>query len=248
MLSPGHQKESSGLMALIRFVPGELPDSVIRNFIGDGWGDINNATIIVDERRCDMAVLFHNGDKWITRYNGISICIAYVEGDTIVRCGGILMPYWKTIDITCDVREKPGRGWSEGWEACGEKTVTVTLWDGTIYSGPLIEDERDSADMGILHCKSARWVSRFTERNGEDMSSNLYWKPATTTVGCLNTRLRDALRRHAGCCGMPITEQIKLTHEDIGILQGMSLAGIEDTGILRKEIKKHGSVIIYEAE
>lgn len=136
----------------------------------------------------------------------------------MIWCDGERLPHWKLLEVSCEPIEKPTRnGYSREWMASVDKYATVTLWDGTIYHGPLIQDER----------------------NGEDMS-NLYWKPAQEGKGPLSKELRVALVRHYGA----LRGGHKLTSEAKPVLDGMLAAGIDDAAYLTAAIQEYGSIIV----
>ncbi len=172
-----------------------------------------------------MAVLFHDGDNWVKQYNGVKIKVVCLPGNTMIWCDGERLPHWKLLEVSCEPIEKPTRnGYSREWMASVDKYATVTLWDGTIYHGLIIQDER----------------------NGEDMSSTLYWRPTCQLGKSLGYSLKKALRRQYGGHGEGRISELRLCSSDMSILQGMLSAGVEEARILLDEIQKHGAVFVYE--
>lgn len=74
------------------------------------------------------------------------------------------------------------------------------------------------------------------------MSMNLYWEPAhRKPSGDLSDELKFALRKRF----QGHVDGI-LDHADIGYLQGLLDAGIEDAQALIDAISKHDSIRVYE--
>ena len=140
----------------------------------------------------------------------------YVVGDgKEIEIEGVVDATW-----TYELIEGRGRwGINHACQHTGKIWLTLTLHDGTTITGYDVTNER----------------------NGEDMSSNLFWRPGGGPGKSIGLLLAGALRNYYGDNLQPA---MVLTSFDTNMLRAMHAAGLSDAQVLIDAIKEHESVTI----
>ncbi len=132
--------------------------------------------------------------------------------------------------------------WKDDKDFCGSffvempNVVSVTRW---YEEGHWLIKLKQSNG----HCETFLKDNIIDERNGDDMSSDLYWKPRESLGEPLCTNVKDAIRRHYG---EEVLHGIELDKGHLPFLRGLLAAGILDAKTLIDEIGRHKVIIVTE--
>ncbi len=140
--------------------------------------------------------------------------------------------------IYTTAKEHPWRYWTSSgeeikdWQTCtfirSDRSepwyVEFVMSPNLMHYGPLIIRETD-------------------ERNGDDMSKELQWRPGSARATPVGWALWRALENYFSD-GMP--EAVVFVDYDLSLLRGMKAAGVQEAQKLIDAINEHGSVIITQ--
>lgn len=102
---------------------------------------------------------------------------------------------------------------------------------------------KKSTDDHVMNISTFKKNDLYNESNDfhnkTDMAEQLYWRPICDNNEPLNKKLKWILKEEDMLCN-------PLTNKDIGFLQGLRAAGVEDAEKLIDAIKQYGYIELFE--